>query len=405
MKRIVIMCLMLILTAPALFSQKALKPVRASIKAKNGAQAMSQINNLEKDSVIKYVPELYDLGRQAQILLNNALNEKAYLKQKFDTASLFNTTYQIYTYTLRCEEAEQRMLALEGKKMKYHKQGGQTLRQYYPNICAGSRYFFSKKQYAEAMKYLRYALDIPNQAIWGTTQTQNNQREGIQAAALYIRAAYLNNNFDETERYAAVALADTAERSHRTSMEYLALSAGARGDSIRYRALLLEGLERYPQHELFFTHLVDDYAAHRNYTAIQTMAERRLQTDSTDIVALDAKTLALIYTNRFDEAVNTADKSFCADSTDVDAYYYAGLAYSSLADTIVLPTNMRSNAYKKASDERNHWMKCAIPYLERYRQLAPKDVKRWGPLLYRAYFALNDGAKFAEIEALLAKEE
>ena len=162
------------------------------------------------------------------------------------------------------------------------------------------------------MKYLRYALDIPNQAIWGTTPTQNNQREGIQAAALYIRAAYLNNNFDETERYAAVALADTAERSHRTSMEYLALSAGARGDSIRYRALLLEGLERYPQHELFFTHLVDDYAAHRNYTAIQTMAERRLQTDSTDIVALDAKTLALIYTNRFDEAVNTADKSICA---------------------------------------------------------------------------------------------
>ncbi len=405
MKRFVFMCLLLLIPDTTLYAQKVLKPVRVSIKNKNGSEAMKQIQKLEKDSVAKDLPELYDLGRQAQILLNNAINEKAYLKQKYDTAALFSTTYMIYDYALRCEDAEQRLLALEGKKMKYHKQGGQSLRQYYPNLCAGARYFFSKKQYAESMKYLRYALDVPNLGIWGSTQSQGNTTEGVQAAALYIRASYLNKKYDETERYAAVALADTSVRSHRTSMEYLALSAGERADSIRYRSLLLEGLKLYPNHDFFFTHLVDDYAVHRRYDAILAMADKRLTTDSVDVIALDAKTLALIYKNQFTEAIHTADKSICADSTDIDAYYYAGLAYCSLADNIQLPTNMRSTAYKKAAAERTHLMKGAIPYLERYRALAPNDVKRWAPLLYRAYFALNDGKKFAEMEALLAKEE
>ena len=46
----------------------------------------------------------------------------------------------------------------------------------------------------------------------------------------------------------------------------------------------------------------------------------------------------------------------------------------------------------------------ALPYMERYRKLAPQAKNKWGPALYRIYLMLNMGKEFDEIDALLNEE-
>ena len=45
----------------------------------------------------------------------------------------------------------------------------------------------------------------------------------------------------------------------------------------------------------------------------------------------------------------------------------------------------------------------ALPYMEKYRQLAPQDTQKWAPALYRIYFNLNMGKQFDEIDKILKK--
>lgn len=72
-----------------LHAQKQFKPVKAALKSKNGTEALKQVEELTKDSLLCEDPQLYDYGKEAQILINNVENEKAYLKQSYDTAKFF----------------------------------------------------------------------------------------------------------------------------------------------------------------------------------------------------------------------------------------------------------------------------------------------------------------------------
>ena len=105
----------------SVFGQKVFKPIKASLKAKNGTEALKLVSKLEGDTTVNALPQLYDMGKEAQIILNDVENEKLYLKQPYDTAKFFNTTWGIYDYVLKCDYKEQVQLAQSGSKMKFHK--------------------------------------------------------------------------------------------------------------------------------------------------------------------------------------------------------------------------------------------------------------------------------------------
>ena len=43
----------------------------------------------------------------------------------------------------------------------------------------------------------------------------------------------------------------------------------------------------------------------------------------------------------------------------------------------------------------------ALPYMEKYRALAPDEKKKWAPALYRIYLNLNMGKQFEEIDRII----
>ena len=97
--------LFLTLGFSSLSAQKVLKNLKLLLKQKNASELLNQVRKLEKDSEACTYPKLYDYGMQANMKLNETLNEKAYLKQPYDTVQFFRTIYGIYDYALKCDSS------------------------------------------------------------------------------------------------------------------------------------------------------------------------------------------------------------------------------------------------------------------------------------------------------------
>lgn len=389
------------LFAVPLSAQKALKPVKSALKDGKETDALKEILKLAKDSTINSDPRLYNYGVEANISLNSKQNEKAFLKQKYDTAQFFNTTYGIYEYALKTDSAERILLSKKGTKPKFQKANAEHLHKYYKNLCAGGRYYYIKKNYAEANKMLRMALDVPHCNMWGGNNDIINTKPYIENATLLIFSAFQQKEYPLVLKYKDLALRDTTA-IRRPIIETLAKTYEIQHDTTQYLDCINLGLKEFPLHPYFFTELTDYHTGMGDYKASLELAETMLQTDSTNLYFLAAKALSLMNLGKDREAIDVSLKIIEKDSTNADIYYYTGAAYCNLAEAIQLPTNINSRSYKKANANRVELYQSALPFLEKYREMRPKEKEKWAPLLYKTYLALNKGDKFEEIEKIMS---
>lgn len=402
MRKFIVLFIVIFFSILNLPAQKAFKPLKSAIKAKNATEASKILASLEKDSTVNSIPKLYDLGKDVQIMINDLENEKIYLKQAYDTVKFFNSTYGIYDYIFKCDIEEQRLLAKYGTKMSFHKNNGILLHKYYKNLNAGGRFFFSKKNYKSASQLLSCYLDTPWQPIWGNDKSIRNSKLYISTAHLYEKCAFLNKDYKNVGRYQAITLKDTSSL-RKSTLEYMCLAAIKLKDTLEYTTLLKKGLIDYQCDDFFFSHLADYYANESNFKGILDIANQKLAFDSLSSIAMEAKSLALMNLDRNEEALLIANKVLENDTTLSETYYYIGAIYCNIALNIVLPKNTQTKDYKEVVKNRKFLYEKAKPYLEKYRSLAPNQQKKWAPLLYRIYFILNDGKKFEEIENIIEK--
>ena len=380
-------------------AQKELKPLRALIKNKKGADAAKMVESLAKDSALALEPKLFNFGKEAQILINDEENEKIYLGKSYDTIRFFNSTYGIFDYILQCEKLEQKRLAEARQKMKFHKSNGSTIRRYYPNLCAAGRYFHSKKKYGEVVRFMEMVLEVPTLPIWGDNRKILKEENYLDNAYLYLRSAYFSKDYEKVEKYKDLVMQDTAYRP--STLEMLTLSKLALGDTVQYVNYLVQGLQEYPLTPFYFSRLTDHLTEKKDYRRALALADSMLTIDKNNVLFLVSKTVSLLNLQRNVEAIEVAQKILEIDSTIVAPLFYIGAAYCNLANELKLPTNINSLAYKTVSAKQKYYYAEARPYIERYRLAMPEEKNRWAPLLYRIYLSLNMGKKFEEIEKIL----
>ena len=397
MKR-VFLILCIILTYPFVVSaQKAFKPVKSALKSKNYHEVIKKVNALEHDSLFAGSSKLCLYKIEALRGLNDAENMKLYLKTKYDTVAFFSTTYQIITQTLRLDSIENQISVQTNKKSKYSGQIKSLLNIYFPNMHAASRFFYLKKNYIESMKYLRICLDVPHMPV-GINAGLSHKFD-VNNASLYLISAYQSKKYKEVHRYESLSLQDTLVRS--SILECLINTAEAENNIQKYLQWLRVAWYEFPQNKKFFTKLADYYAAQNNYQEVLTLANYQASKDSTDCVASLAKCLALFNLEEFHECIQEGRKLLAKDSAYVEAKYYIGASYVAQGTAIEIPINALSNKYKEALEKQKFYYRLAQPFLEEYRQQKPNSPKRWAPLLYKIYLALNEGRKFEEIEKFL----
>ena len=121
MKRLICFSLFIFIASclTSSYSQKAYKPIRSLLKEKKGKDALNYVKKLEADSAYMNDPKLYDLGKDANMIIYAIENEKLYLKKQYDTITFFQSIYGIYDYILRCENKEKMLLEKENIKPKF----------------------------------------------------------------------------------------------------------------------------------------------------------------------------------------------------------------------------------------------------------------------------------------------
>lgn len=390
--------LFLMLIATNGMAQKAFRPVKDALKAKNYGEAIKKIAELRTDSVYRSNAKLCLYSIEANRGLNDAENTKIYLKQAYDTVAFFSTTAQVITEAVRLDSIEAELYPDAKKETKNIRYASGILQRYFPNMQAAGHYFYKQQNFAEAMSYMRVCLDLPQTSAGKRAGLSNNNARTT--AALYLSSAYSTQNYPEVHRYADLALDEP--RFNRSVLKYLAYTAEAEGDTAAYRKLLHDGWEKYPSDSEFFIRLADYYRGHQCYNSVWEIASVQLSRDSLDKVALFAQCLAYFDLLDYNRCIQVGRKLLADDSTNIEVYYYIGASFVNKAERVQMPDKLLASSYRKALNERKSYYQQAEMSLETYRRLAPDMEKRWAPLLYKVYLALNRGKKFAEIEKLLS---
>lgn len=246
MHKILLTFLFIFLSLTA-FSQKAFKPAKAALKAKNFKEVINQVGILRKDSTYRDVPQLCIFSIEAQRGLNDAENMKLYLKKSYDTIAFFSTTHQIIKEAVKLDSIER--ASQEKRKPKQAHFIYEQIQRYFPNLYVASRFFYKRKKFNEAMEYLRTCIDLP--------QTPLGKEAGISlksessAAALYLTAAFNAQQYAEVYRYDSLALTDIASRP--PVIECLVQTAQLEKDSAVYLKWVDTAWKEFPEQTLYFT--------------------------------------------------------------------------------------------------------------------------------------------------------
>ncbi len=381
-------------------TRKELKNLKVYVKTSNFSQGRQLIEKCLKDSTINTDMQLYDLAVMLEKKANDAENLKLYLNQKYDTAAFFNSISEMFRYagmqdSVCLSPAIKHISANKWEKQR--RSSREMLHSYYPNLYSGGIFFVKNKNYSSAMKLLSQYITLPQTSLWAGVLHADSVRLP-RAAFWYVTSSMEQKLWDEAFRFSKLAETDTANISLVLQAEAQALEQ--KGDTVGYINALKRGLRESPAPEFFFSRLTDRYNAHGDFIESKLLCDSLLKNDSVNALYLYARTIALFNLKEYDECINNTLTLIRADSTLSEGYCYIGLCWYNkglLQDERLTP-DPTSSAYRKKKQEVNAMFTRAMPWLEKYKALAPKESSRWEAPLYRIYFSLNLADKLKSVE-------
>ena len=180
-------------------------------------------------------------------------------------------------------------------------------------------------------------------------------------------------------------------------LQYLAETYKLEKDTVRYVDCLQEGFKNSPSFPFFFPRLVEHYMEKNELDSAMNVVNQALLVDSLNTTYLLTKSSILLNQGKNEECFDICKSLIAKNDSLSEAYLNAGLSCFNRA--IMLDKN--SQKLRKKHDEINALYKQALPYLEKYRKLEPKEVGKWSLPLYTIYLNLNMGKEFDEIDKVM----
>lgn len=400
MKKILFVLLLLVLAVPLPAQKKDISQAREWIKKnQNLDKAEQSMEKLLADSANRLNEKIWLTLFEAVQKQYEQGNEKLYLKQNYDTAALFGNTLKMFRILERLDSIDQLPDKKGHVRLDYRKKHAQLLHSLRPNLYNGGVFFVRKQKFADAYGYFDAYIDCTRQPLFAGYDYEEKDRNLSTAAYWAVYCGYKMKNPTATLHHTYQALKDTAH--YCLMLQYLAETYKLENDTPRYVKTIQEGFEKYPSFPFFFPRLIDFYSNHQQWDEALATCDEALKADSTNEIFLFAKSTVLLNKGRYDECLAISDSLIARNDSLADAWLNAGLACFNQG--IELDKNLQTT--KKV---RNRILECyqkALPYLERYRQMAPDRKDKWALPLYTIYLNLNMGAKFDEIDKLMREKK
>ena len=357
-----------------------------------GALARPELKNKQRANI-------YYTAALLEESINGIENQKAYLKQPYDTAKFFNKLSDMYGQLRLCDSID----LVPDAKGKVHARLQKKTRalrlKHRRNIFSGGKFYLAKRNYAAAYPFFD---------LYCTYTGQGADTLLSQAALWATLTAFLIENYPATIKHADSAILNYDSVTAAILLEYKVRSYAKLGNDSAWAASLQQGVESYPYHDFFFVQLADWYYGLRRFEEERALADKQIAQTGGKTIHYYAKSKSYLAEDNYEACIVYADSTIALDKNYVDAYYNKGIAYLNMAVISQDASCKDANDPQYAIDKQRTqelYVK-ARPCMEMVRKLQPDNIDRWAPTLYRIYLYLNLGDEFVEIDKLLnAKKE
>ena len=398
MKRIVATFILILSFAPIFAQKKEINAAIDNLKAnKDLDKVEASMMTLLKDSSNTSNDKIWNLLFESLKKQYQAGNEKLYLKQNYDTASLFNIASRMFALMTRYDSIEATPDKRGKVKIKMRKQNSNTLNSLRPNLFNGGIYYIGKQNYSQAYTLFDQYVSAAEMPIF---KSYNYSVKDINLPKAAYWAAYCGYKLNDPQKVLHNTYLALKDKEHTESMmQYLAATYMLENDTTRSIETLEEGFSLYPKSEYFFSHLMDYYSKNSNWAKANVMTNKAIKADSTNLRAWIAKSTILINSGEYENSFRISQSILKKDSTLEEAWLNAGLAKYNQG------VNMEHDTqdFKLKRQQILQYYKEALPYLEKYRTLCPNNADKWAMPLYSIYLNLNMGKQFDEIDEIINK--
>lgn len=376
--------------------KKTMTQVKDYIKSgKNLDKAEKLMTDLLNDSLSRGNEKVWLLLFESQRKQYDQGNEKLYLKEKYDTTALFLVGKRMFD-TLEGLDSLDRLPDARGKvKLKYRDRSAELLNIYRPNLFNGGVFFMKKHDFSRAYDFFDTYINSAVKPMFARYQYAERDKRLPEAAYWASYCGYKLEKPQLTLRHTYQALKDSVHLPY--MLQYLAETYKLEKDTARYVQTLKDGFSKYPKFPFFFPRLIDYYSHIGAYDEAMKSCDEALQTDSVNTLFRYAKSSLLLTMGRYKQSFAISKALIAENDTLADAYLNAGLALFDQAVELDKKTQSGSKKYNQILE----LYRKAMPYLEKYRAMAPDQKDKWALPLYTIYLNLNMGKQFDEIDKLI----
>lgn len=393
------MFLMLMSPVAASAQKKEIQTAKDQVKAgKNLDQAAASMKKLLADSANRTNRKIWTIYFDAVRKQYEQGNEKLYLKQKYDTAQLFNYTRQLFEVAFQYDSVETAPDKKGRRDFEFRKGHSDYLAHIRSNLYNGGIWFLNKKKYPDAYKFFDCYIECASQPMFKQRNYGEKDKHLPTAAYYAVYSGYKMKDPKATLHHSYEALKDTVHYNY--MLQYLAETYMLEKDTARYVASLKEGFKRVPTFPYFFPRLVEYYVVRNQLDSAMTVVNEALIVVPDSDVYLAAKSNLLLEQGKLQECIEVSKKVIEVNQKLGDPYYNAGICYFNLA----VEQDKNSHNSRKVKEQVEENYKKALPYLVKYREMEPKEQGKWAFPLYTIYLNLNMGKEFDEIDKVMKQK-
>ena len=393
------MFLMLMSPVAASAQKKEIQTAKDQVKAgKNLDQAAASMKKLLADSANRTNRKIWTIYFDAVRKQYEQGNEKLYLKQKYDTAQLFNYTRQLFEVAFQYDSVETAPDRKGRRDFEFRKGHSDYLAHIRSNLYNGGIWFLNKKKYPDAYKFFDCYIECASQPMFKQYNYGVKDKHLPTAAYYAVYSGYKMKDPKATLHHSYEALKDTVHYNY--MLQYLAETYMLEKDTARYVASLKEGFKRVPTFPYFFPRLVEYYVVRNQLDSAMKVVNEALTVVPDSDVYLAAKSNLLLEQGKLQECIEVSKKVIEVNQKLGDPYYNAGICYFNLA----VEQDKNSHNSRKVKEQVEENYKKALPYLVKYREMEPKEQGKWAFPLYTIYLNLNMGKEFDEIDKVMKQK-
>lgn len=403
MKKVLFSMALLLVASFTFAQEKAVKEAKkiASAVTPDFAKADELINQALTNPETKDQAETWNVAGFIQKRKSEKEMENAYLRKPYDTLQVYNSALNMCKYYFKCDELAQ-IPNEKGKiKNKYRRANASAMLAERGNLINGGIQFFNENKNKEALDFFATYVDMAAHPMFEKENLLQTDTVLPQIAYYASLAAAKIEDYPNVLKYAPYAKEDKEVGKY--AMEFISTALKAQGDTVKWIASLQEGLQKYPDHQFFFGHLIDYYSNNNKYDEAMKFADDMLAKDPNNVFYLYVKGYLYHNMKDYDKAIEFYKKTIEVDPNYAEAYSNIGLIYCIQAQEFSEKSTSDVNdpQYKEDQATLRTYYEKAKPYYEKARELKPDQKDLWGTGLYRVYYNLQMGPEFEEIEKVM----